>query len=123
MKEIQMRELLRALKLFEAFDCKFKVITPNGEEFGVLEVVSPKSKAVREYPYGEMRDWYKSQLNLDPKIGEVQEIRPTKYPIEKVRSGICSLLSETWGQGAYKTTIVEDTIQIMRIFTPGENHD
>jgi len=117
MKDIQMRELQRAVKFIEALGCEFKVITPEGEEFGTLEVKNLKNKtrAPLRYAYGEIAKFYKPQLNLQAEIGDVQEIAVGKFTSEDIRGGICSLLTKEWGKDSYTTSISEHSVEVLRI--------
>lgn len=114
MLEIQKKELLKALKLLAAFNCKYKVITPEGEEFGMLEVKPEKAKRPSRHPHGAIRDYLKELVNLDLGLGEVQEIEIAYFYPEEIRGGICSWLQDNWGKGTYTTCVVEDRVQLMR---------
>ena len=124
MKEIQMKELQRMIKFIAGAGCKFKIITPDGEEFGELEVkpVSSKTRGPLKHPYGELISFYKPQINLSAPVGSVQEIKSGKYPPLRIQSGICSLLHREWGSDNYTTCINTKTqnIEILRIAEKGE---
>ena len=117
MKEIQVRELHRAIKFIEALGCEFKVITPEGEEFGVLEVkpVKDKKRAPLRYAYGEIAKFYRPQINLQAEIGDVQEIVCGKFTVEDIRGGVCSILSKEWGKDTYTTSTTEHSVEVLRI--------
>jgi hypothetical protein len=117
MKDIQIRELQRAVKFIEALGCEFKVITPDGDEFGTLEVKATKNKtrAPLRYAYGEIAKFYKPQLNLQAEIGDVQEVAVGKFTTEDIRSGVCSLLTKEWGKDTYTTSITDHSVEILRI--------
>lgn len=117
MKEIQMRELQRAVKFIEALGCEFKVITPEGDEFGTLEVKVAKNKtrAPLRYAYGEIARFYKPQLNLQSEIGDVQEIAVGKFTPEDIRSGVCSVLTKEWGKDSYTTSVNDHSVEVLRI--------
>jgi hypothetical protein len=116
-KEIQMRELQRAVKFIEALGCDFKVITPEGDEFGKLEVKIAKNRtrAPLRYAYGEIAKFYKPQVNLQAEIGDVQEIAAGKFSSEDIRSGVCSLLTKEWGKDSYTTSVNEHSVEVLRI--------
>ena len=117
MKEIQMRELQRAVKFIEALGCDFKVITPEGDEFGTLEVKIAKNKtrAPLRSAYGEIAKFYRPQVNLQAEIGDVQEIAAGKFTAEDIRSGVCSMLTKEWGKDSYTTIINEHSVEVLRI--------
>ena len=115
MKDIQMRELTRVLKFIEAIGCQYAVVTDDGEILSNgLEVKPPRVKAPRAFHYGEVRGFITQQIKLDAEIGTVQEIPAGKYGTERIRSGVCSLLSERWGKDTYTTNITEHTVEVLR---------
>ena len=116
MKELQQRELQKALRLIESMGCKFKVITPDGESFGDLVIAEQKKKRPRSlhFPFGSMSAYYKPFIDLNLKVGDVIEIPYSKFKKEKLRSSICSYLIKHWGKGAYTTMQSNGAVQIMR---------
>jgi len=116
MKEIQLKELLRAMNYMTAIGCKFKVITLDGEEFGDLEVVvnKPRTRAPLRHKFGAIAEWYRPQLNLDAAIGDVQTITCGTFSTEEIRSGVCSLLTKRWGKDTYITSITGDVVEVLR---------
>lgn len=116
MKEIQIKELRRAVNLIAALGCSFKIITPKGEEYGSLEVKATKRRRSLQHEYGEMVSFYRPQLRLDAPIGEVQEIGIGNYAPEHLRKGLCSFLSKEWGAGTYTTFInrSNNCIEVLR---------
>jgi hypothetical protein len=117
MKDIQLKELQRAIKFIDALGCSFKIITPDGEEFGVLEVKATKDRkrAPLRYAYGEIAKFYKPQLNLAAEIGDVQEVAIGKFSCEDIRSGVCSVLSKEWGKDTYTTNMTGVSVEVLRI--------
>ena len=116
MKEIQLKELQRAIKFIEAIGCKFKIITPEGEEFGVLELKPPKPK--RDHAHGEITNFVKANLDLKAEIGSVQQIFvPVKYKPLNIQATTCHILSKEWGKENYTTCLNKNTasIDILRI--------
>ena len=106
--------------MLTASGAKFKVISPNGDEFGELEVakVSDKAKTFR-FAHGELSTIYKPIL-AGLKANEVATIKnpdPTKYDIEDIRSSACAWACKHWGNEAHTSTIDRtfDTLEILRI--------
>jgi len=124
MKEIQLKELHRMIKFIEGVGCQFKIITPDGQEFGDLEVKPSGHKTRRplEHPYGELIGFYRPQIKLDAPVGSVQEVSCGEYVPTKIQSGICSYLSREWGKDTYTTFINPKTnlIEILRVSDQGE---
>ena len=117
MKEIQLKELQRAISYITAIGCTFKIITPDGEEFGTLEVVPLKpqgARAPRKYPYGAVAKYFRPLLNLDLSLGDVCVVDCGAYSPEIVRSGVCSELSAKWGKDTYITSVVGNTVEVLR---------
>lgn len=118
MRDIQRKELERAVRFIEALGCKFKVITAEGEEFGTLEVkpeVDPKHRKASEYPYGELTKWYRPFIDFDAAVGTVQLIPVGKYPHHTIRSGVCATLTKAWGKDNYTTAVTGDMVEVLRI--------
>ncbi len=114
MQDLQVRELQRAVKFMAAIGCSFKVIAPNGEEFGELEVVAARQRAGLRYKRGAIRSHYKAQLSLDAGIGEVQVVDCGEFDLETIRGGISSMLTREWGKGTYTTSSSGTQVHVMR---------
>lgn len=119
MKEIQLKELTRSIRFIEGVGCKYKIITPDGTEYGDLEVKPTRGgkRASHKHPRGEVRGFYAPQIDLSAKVGTVQIVKIGDYEAEDIRSGVCSYLSTTWGKKTYTTCHGKDgkTIEILRI--------
>lgn len=116
MKDIQKRELLRSIKLIESLGCSFRIITPDGESFGGLEVAEPKKKQrqPRKYPYGSLTKHLQSCVNLNAGIGDVQEIPCNEFDLESLRAVACNILTKAWGKDSYVTVGRENYFELMR---------
>ena len=120
MKEVQMRELQRALNLMTAMGCQYKIITPEGESFGDLVVEQPKKrKRNLDGKFGDMAAYYKPLVNLEMAVGDVIEIPVNGFRKEAMRAGICSYLIKHWGKGTYTTMYSNECIQVMRTAMQG----
>lgn len=113
------KTIAKAVELLKASGAKFKVISPNGEEFGELEVQPLKAKKTFRFGHGELANHYKPLLE-HLKVGEVATFKnpdPTKYDIEDFRSSACSWISKHWGLDAHTSTIDRDfdTLEILRV--------
>lgn len=117
MKDIQKRELNRAIDLIKALGCTYKVITPEGEAFGTLEVVAPKTRKVRQalkYPYGTLTAHINKFFDMNAPIGVVQEIPCAEFDPEAMRATLCSSLTRAWGHKTYTTAAHPERIEVMR---------
>jgi hypothetical protein len=118
MKEIQLKELLRSVKFIESLGCKFKIITPEGEEFGVLEVRKKAPRKSTGLAHGEISNFVRSNLDMNAEVGSVQEIFvPEKYVPLNVQASVCHILTHAWGRDTYTTCLNKNTmgIEILRI--------
>lgn len=118
MIEIQMKELQRCIKFITAINCQFKIITPEGEEFGELVVEQKKKRTVDRssprYPFGEIARWYKPFINLDLKVGEVMTVPFGDFDKKSVQSGVISFLVKSWGKKTFTSVTTETQIEILR---------
>jgi hypothetical protein len=120
MKDIQKRELVRSIELIKALGCTYKIITPEGESFGELEVVEPRTRKVRralQHPYGTITAHIKKFLDMNAEVGSVQEIPCGEFDPESVRATACPILTRVWGVKTYTTAAHPDRVEVMRIAT------
>lgn len=120
MKDIQKREFIRSVELIKALGCTYKIITPEGESFGELQVVVEKTRKVRrslKHPYGALTTHFKKFLDINAAIGVVQEIPCAKFDPAALRATICPTLTRLWGPKTYITAIHPDKVEVMRIAT------
>ena len=114
--EVVIKTILQAEKMLRATGCDYKIITASGEEFGNLEVVPKKKRMMNpNREYGELVKHYDQYIDYDAAEGDVFEVPRGPFTVEEVRSGVCSKLSKTWGNGTYTTAIAEDKVQVLRI--------
>lgn len=116
MKDIQKRELNRAIDLIKALGCAYKVITPDGKEFGDLHVKALKNakRAARKHPYGVVVAHVRQHLDMTAQIGVVQVIECGELDNETVRSSICTALTAAWGKDTYTTATQPGKVEVMR---------
>jgi hypothetical protein len=116
MKDIQRRELIRAIDLIKALGCAYKVITPDGEEFGDLQVIDPSGtkRGPRKYPYGVVVSHVRKYLDMDAAIGVVQEVPCGEFDVEALRASVCNLLTRVWGTDTYTTATQSGKVEVMR---------
>jgi len=117
MKDIQKRELLRSIKLIQSLGCSFRIIAPDGESFGELQVVEPKPpriRAERRYPYGSLSKQAREHLNLNADVGVVQEVPCGEFDLEMLRATACNILTKAWGTDSYVTVARGTYFEVMR---------
>lgn len=126
MPEIQKKAALRALQLLAAAGCKYKVICPDGEEFGELEVLQPKQRQRKrnpDLPYGTLSTHVRAYLEKLPP-NEVVVIPVGTFDPESLRSTATAWMTTHWGKGAYMTSVSEDRarLEVLRIDTGAESN-
>ena len=113
------KTIAKAVELLKASGAQFKVISPDGTEFGELEVQAQKGKKIFRFGHGEISCIYKPHLEK-LNVGEVATIKnpdTDKFDIEDIRSSACSWISKHWGAEAHTSTIDRtfNTIEILRV--------
>lgn len=117
MEDIQKRELIRSIKLIQSLGCSFRIIAPDGESFGELEVVKtkpPRIRAERKYPYGSLTKHIQRCVDLNAGIGAVQKIPCDEFDVETLRATACNILTKAWGTDSYVTMARGDYFEVMR---------
>ena len=112
------KTIARAVEMLNASGAQFKVISPDGTEFGKLEVLAEKQKTFR-FKRGEIRMIYSSALE-SLKVGEVATIKnpdPTKYDVEDIRGSAAAWAGKNWGNDAHTSRIDRDfnLVEILRV--------
>ena len=110
------KTIAKAVELLKASGAKFKVISPNGTEFGELEV-APEKKKHFKYEYGALKAVFIEYLK-DLKEAEVAQIKvPDSIDVEDVRSSACAWMATNWGAGTYTTTVDRDfnVVEVLRV--------
>lgn len=115
MHELQLQQIAKFIKLMDGLGCVYKIITPDGKEFGSLLVQQKPKRRKSLFPHGELRAFYRRQINFDAAIGEIQIAEPGPYPLEMIRGGIGSMLTGTWGPGSYVTSIKNNCVEVLRL--------
>jgi hypothetical protein len=116
MKDIQKRELSRAIDLIKGLGCTYRILTPDGESFGDLQIVEPKTRqrSPSKYPHGSLTKQVKTHMDLNAEIGVVQEVPCGEFDLEMLRSVACSILTSVWGKDSYVTMTRGNCFEVMR---------
>lgn len=112
------KTIQNAVRMLEASGAQFKVISPDGTEYGVLKVESPRKKKMNpDREYGELRAYYDRFIDYNAPVGTVLQVpHNPKYKPEEIRGGLCAKLTTRWGKGTYTTAVAKNgTVEIMRI--------
>jgi len=112
--QIQRNTLNRALSMIKATGCQFKIIAPNGEEYGELEVRSKKGSGGHKYTF--KYTGYAARVAAE-KIGVVEVFEtPDEAPPASYRAAIASTGIKLFGKGSYTTCIEGNVVQGLRLF-------
>jgi len=107
--ELKQRVLLDALKRIDNLGVQYKIIAPDGAEYGTLVAVQPKVKPVKErkrkspkYAVGELKT-YISSFVADLQPGNEVFVPVDKYDIQAIQSALAGHGFKYWGGGNYVT--------------------
>lgn len=106
-----------AVRKLKASGCQFKVVAPDGTEWGDLKVEQPKKKIQNpNRPHGALRNYYDQFVDYTAPVGTVIQIpKHPVYTTEEIRSGVCAKLSTHWGKGTYTTAVSKaGVVEILR---------
>jgi len=107
--ELKQRVLLDALKRIDNLGVQYKIIAPDGAEYGTLVAVQPKVKPVKarvrrspKYAQGELKTY------ISPFVDELQPGKEVfvpidKYDVEAIQSALAGYGFKYWGGGNYVT--------------------
>ena len=109
--DIKEKTLQKALRTLEVLGVQYKVVCPDGTEYGELEVVRPKK--VRGRVFAETGYLEKLQTL---EIGEVLTLAPPEgIPAREMQPAVCGAASRNWGAGTYTTTVNQNAVEILRL--------
>ncbi len=107
----------RAINLLNSSGAKYKIVMPDGSEYGELQIAAPeKQKRERRYPMGYMRSYYRPLIeNMKP--GDIVRVPVSEFDLESLQSGLCAYASANWGnQSAITRRAPEhNAVEIMRV--------
>ena len=104
--QITTKAIQQAVALLRAAGAQFKIISPNGDAFGELEVKPIKASG------GRKPDHYKRGVLLDHArpfvaetgVGDIALIPFGEFDGKILYGSVCSHLSREWGAGSYTST-------------------
>ena len=118
--ELKNRVLIDALKRIDNLGVQYKIIAPDGKEYGTLVVAAPVPEKVRRrgprlYPFNTLKRYVMPFLESVPP-GEQVFIPAGKFDIDRLQSSASSRAHEAWGKGNYRTTknTVRNGIEVLR---------
>lgn len=118
MLDIQLKQITQWSQMLDKWDVPYKIMLPDGKEFGALEVVTKKNRAraVRSYPFGSIKNHFLPFLNkLHP--GEVTVVPAGEFDLEVLRGSLASWACKEWGNKSHTTYINRktQTVEILRL--------
>ena len=122
MLDIQKKALLRLMGVLTSLNAQYKIVLPDGTEYGTLEVAKPgvrtRKRPKPEHPHGERAAWAASQIS-DMVVGEVRslDVVASGYSPKDARQSTSALANRLWGASNYITNLTEDCkhVEIMRL--------
>ena len=108
----------RILAQLDAAPVKYKIIFPNGEEVGDLEVVSPRKKRPCAHPYGTISN-YLDPLMEDMKVGDIRDIALPldleNFSLTDLTSNVSARAIKKWGKGSATVCRGDSGVEVMRL--------
>ena len=121
MLDIQKTAIARLINALEGAKASYKIILPDGTEYGTLETkpvkkTKPKSSRASPYPRGELKAYIEPFL-ADLAVGSVVAIPYDKYPGSLLAARCYSAGFDLWGKGNVMGSRNDKTktVEIMRL--------
>lgn len=119
--ELKQRVLIDALKRIDSLGVQYKIIAPDGKEYGTLVVAVPAPEKVRKrapskYPFNALKNYV--MPFLDPMGPGDQVFIPVgDFDLKTVQSSVSSRAHKKWGSGNYLTTrdALRNGVEILRV--------
>ena len=103
MLEVQEKKLKQAIDILEVLGLQFKVIRPDGFEYGKLEVKALRKETTKaglpRYKFGETRDFFRPDL-ITMKAGDAKVIDCKQYDARVIARDISSWGCQNIGTGS-----------------------
>lgn len=106
----------RAITLLRSLKAQYKIILPDGTEYGELTVAKAKAKRTFKHPHGMMSAYFQP-LVKDMKPGDVLVIDASIYGPVDLRATLSGWCSARWGKGNVITSINHETnsVEVLRV--------
>jgi hypothetical protein len=121
MFDIQKTAIAKLIKALDGAEASYKIILPDGTEYGTLEtkpvkVKKPKGTRASPYPRGELKNYVEPFL-ADIPVGGVAVIPYDKYPGPLLAARCYSAGFDSWGKGNVMGSRNDktQTVEIMRL--------
>jgi hypothetical protein len=118
MLDIQKTAIAKLINALNGAGADYKIILPDGTEYGTLETkpVKPKSSRASPYPRGELAGYIQPFL-AGMAAGDVVVIPYDKYPGTLLAARCYSAAFDSWGKGNVMGSRNDktQTVEIMRL--------
>lgn len=106
----------RAIALLNAAKAKYKIILPDGTEYGELVVAKARTKRNSKHPHGMMSAYFQPLIK-DMQPGEVLVVDASIYGPVDLRATMSGWCAARWGKGNVITSINHEnnTVEVMRV--------
>lgn len=119
--ELKNRVLVDALKRIDSLGVQYKIIAPDGKEYGTLVAVVPTPEKVRKraphkYAHNALRDYVLGYItSMAP--GDEVFIPVGDFDVKSVQSSVSSRAGQLWGFGNYVTSrdLTRNGITLLRV--------
>jgi hypothetical protein len=119
--ELKNRVLIDALKRIDSLGVQYKIIAPDGKEYGTLVVAAPVPEKVRKraphkYPHNALRDYVLGYITtMGP--GDEVIIPVGDFDLKSLQSSVSSRAGQMWGAGNYLTTRdpIRNGVEVLRV--------
>lgn len=105
MHDIQMRSIQQWATMMDKWGIQYKLVLPDGQELGALEVVKPKLKSKRKvspFPVNTLRDYFLPFIGT-LQAGDVVTVPFSQFEGERLRGAISAWATAHWGKGTCTT--------------------
>ena len=119
MLDIQKNAVTKLVSILNGIEgATYKIILPDGSQYGGLEVAPERKAPLRRasaYPMGELANYFRP-LIADMKPGDVVAIPYGKYVGETLRGALSAWCCAHWGKGTVNTALNHktSTVEILR---------
>lgn len=120
MLAVQEKKLNEALSVLKLVGAQYKVITPDGDEYGDLEVKALRKETTKaglpRYKFGETREFFRPHISV-MKAGDAKVIDCKQYDPRVIARDISSYCCQAFGTGSVSTlTVREDnSVEILAL--------
>jgi len=116
MHDIQLRSLKQWMAVMDKWGVQYKIITPDGQEFGALEVAAPRTRKAGLYPVNTLRDYFLPFIEK-MEAGDVVVVPFGGFDGVPLRGSLAAWAVAHWGKGSATTHLNFDKkhVEILRL--------